>query len=82
MQKPNKTKCSITGLVIAGLVSAIVGLSLIIQPVPYVSIGGNVQYVRIPALTFFSGNDSAFCGFLILFMGCFILMVAYKNKKT
>ena|GEM_PF-4097395 len=81
MNKPKNPKCGITGLVIAGLVSSIVGLSLIIRPVPYVSIGGNTPYAFTPRMYVFTGNDSAFPGALILFMGSFILMVAYKIRN-
>ena len=81
MHKPKKTKYSITGLVISGLVSVFVGSSLIIRPVPYVSMGGVGQYASIRVMSVFAGNDSAFIGVLILFMGCFILTVAYRIKN-
>jgi hypothetical protein len=81
MHKPKKTKCGITGLVIAGLVSAFVGLAMMIRPVSYVSMGGIGAYANTPVMSFFTGNDSAYVGLLILFMGSFILVVAYKIKN-
>ena len=69
------------GLVIAGLVAVFVGLSLIIRPVSYVSMGGIGPYANTRVMSVFAGNDSAFVGLLILFMGCFILTVAYKIRK-
>jgi len=80
MHKPKKTKCGIKGLVFAGLIFACVGLSMIIQPVSYVSPGGMGKSGPIP-ISVFDGNDSAFIGLIILFMGSFILVVSYKIKN-
>ena len=81
MHKPKKTRCSVVGLVIAGLVSVFFGLSQIIRPVPYVSMGGIGRFADVKVMSFFADNDARFTGVLILFMGCFLLTAAYKIKK-
>ena len=81
MHKPKKSKCSVVGLVTTGLVSVFFGLSQIIRPIPYVSIGGIGRFAGIKVMSVFSGNDARFTGVLILFMGCFLLTAAYKIKK-
>jgi uncharacterized membrane protein len=82
MHKPKKTKCSVLGLVIAGTIFSFVGLTLILHPVPYSSMGATGAWGRTPVLSVFSGNDSAYIGLLILFLGVFVLVASYKIKKS
>ena len=82
MQKPHKKKCSVLGLVIAGTIFAIVGLTLILHPVPYISIGATGAWGHTPVLSFFTGNDSSYIGLLILFLGVFVLFASYKIKRS
>jgi hypothetical protein len=81
MHNPKKTKYSITRLVIAGIVPFFVGLTMIIKPVSYISPGRIGYQGSIPVVSVFTGNDSMFIGAMIMFMGSFILMVAYKIKN-
>ena len=69
------------GLVIAGAIFSIVGLSLIVHPVPYASMGATGPWGRVPVLSVFAGNDSAYIGLLILFLGAFVLFASYKIKN-
>ncbi len=43
--------------------------------------GGVGQYASTRVMSVFAGTDSAFIGVLILFMGCFILTVAYRIRN-
>lgn len=81
MSDPKNTKTGVAGLVIGGLVAGMVGISLIIHPVPYVSSGGIGPWGRTPVMSNFAGNDSAYVGLFILFLSAFILAVAYKIKN-
>jgi uncharacterized membrane protein YeaQ/YmgE (transglycosylase-associated protein family) len=81
MKKPSKTKFGIAGLIIAGVVSACVGAFLLVHPVPYFSMGGVGSHAATPVISVFAGNDSAFIGCLLLFMGCFILTLAYRIRN-
>jgi hypothetical protein len=81
MPKRKKKKISVKGLVVAGLVSIIFGLYLIIWPTPYVSTGGLGRAASRYVISVFIGNDSGFIGVLIVFMGFFVLMVAYRVKN-
>jgi hypothetical protein len=82
MHKHKKTKSSVLGLVIAGTIFAFTGLTLIFHPVPYVSMGASGAWGHTPVLSVFRGNDSAYIGLLILFLGVFVLVVSYKIKKS
>jgi hypothetical protein len=81
MHKPKKSKCSVVGLVAAGLVSVLFGLSQILRPVPYVSMGGTGKSINTNVMSFFAGDEARFTGVLILFMGMFLLTAAYRIKK-
>lgn len=81
VNKPKKTECSIAGLVIAGAIFSLVGLSLIVHPVAYASMGGTGQWGRTPTISLFARGDSAYIGILILFLGVFVLFASYKIKK-
>ena len=81
MHKPKKSKCSVVGLAIAGFVSVSFGLSQIIRPVSYISIGGIGQFAGNKITSVFTGDDARFTGVLILFMGCFFLTAAYRIRK-
>jgi uncharacterized membrane protein len=70
------------GLVIAGVIFSIVGFTLILHPVPYASIGATGAWGRTPVLSVFRGNDSAYIGVLILFLGVFVLFASYKIKNS
>ena len=81
MQKPKKLKCGVVSLVVPSLVFVFFGISQIIRPVSYVSMGGMGQSGRINVMSVFTGNGARFIGVLILFMGCFLLTAAYRIKK-
>lgn len=68
-------------MVIAGLISAFVGIYMIIRPVPNVFIGGIGRSGGTRVMSVITGNDAAIIGLLILFMGGFLLVVAYKIKN-
>ena len=71
----------IVGLIVAGIIAAAVGLLMILRPITYFSSGGIGHMARTPTLSVFSGRDTVFIGWMILFMAGFILWFAYRVKK-
>jgi hypothetical protein len=53
---------------------------MIIHPVTYHSSGGIGHYARTPVITVFTGNETVFVGFIVLFLGGFILVIARRIR--
>ena len=77
---PDKRPCSIAGLVVAGLFFTLIGLFLIFHPVAYVSFT-NYSVRGEAQQTWASGGcSSSIVGGYVVFLGGFILAVAYRIK--
>jgi uncharacterized membrane protein HdeD (DUF308 family) len=79
--KPRAKNGNVSGLVIAGIVFLAAGVSIIFHPPAMLSQGGLGRYGHDPVVYAFTGKDSAFIGTLILIMGIFALVVAYRVKN-
>ncbi len=72
----------VAGLVIGGITACVIGIAMIVHPVAYVSMGGIGPHGSRLVTTIFSGNEPAFVGVLIVFMGGFVLAVATHIKRS
>ncbi len=80
-EEPEEPKCGIAGLLVAGGLAVVVALVMMFAPVPYVSFGGAGHHGAMPVMSVFGKGDSFYLGLLILFLGAFILALAYRIRR-
>lgn len=78
--RKRENPCGIGWLLVAGLISSVAGLWFIVHPCPYVYMGAVEKGPHHPIVI--ADNNTPVVGLLILFMGAFILALAYRLKKS
>jgi len=79
MAKERKPPVNILGLLIGGAVFVFFGICMMLNPPTYMSQGSLGRSTQ-PYITVYKGHDAAFCGVLILALGIFLLIIAYRIK--